>query len=206
MSIFEIEGRAKREVECDVADIRITFLATGYHSHEVSGKVMDQCDSFLEDMSKAGFDLKDIHLDHDSVSKDSYHDKHDTTAERSINVRIPYEMKTINLIQDLLQKGRYDYTFSIDGDISDRLQIRTELAKEALRNSRHEAEALAEVLGVKLKGVDSIRKNSWDDECVLECAGAIDCIPVEDPGISDQIGVKRIEESVELKVKWIMED
>ena len=48
MSVFEIEGVAKRELVCDVANIEITFRASGKNAFELSSKVMDQCDSFLK--------------------------------------------------------------------------------------------------------------------------------------------------------------
>ena len=107
----------------------------------------------------------------------------------------------------ILQKGKYDYELNVDGDVSNRCDLRTELAKEALKNSRNEAEQLAEVLGIRVKGVESIRK-MWDDGAeIIECCmrDNLDCLSMEPPRVSDSLGVKTVKEIVNLKVKWILE-
>lgn len=210
MSVFEIEGVAKREVDCDIANIEISFRASGKNAYEVSRKVMEQCDSFLEMVNKAGIKSKDFSLGDDTVNEARYSDEYDVYAERSINVKIPFDMKNINFIQETLQDGKFDYEISIDGDLSNRSKLHTELSKEALIYSKHEAEQLAEVLGLKVKGVDSIRQSRWDDDddemdylcCEQEIVRYKKC---DEPRHSDEISAKKITESVNLKIKWILE-
>ena len=69
MSVFEIEGVAKKEFVCDVANIEITFRASGKNAFELSSKVMDQCDSFLKMMGEAGMKIKDFSLGKDFVNE-----------------------------------------------------------------------------------------------------------------------------------------
>ncbi len=116
-------------------------------------------------------------------------------------------MKGINFIQSTLQSGKFDYEISVEGDLSNRAELHSELSKEALRNSRHEAEQLAEVLGIKVKGVDSIRQDRWDDDEMgyLCCEQEHALYRSADPRPSDEIGAKKIEEKVNLKIKWILE-
>ena len=52
MSVFEIEGVASRMAECDVAEITITFRAEEGKACELSRRVMDECDDFLEKIRK----------------------------------------------------------------------------------------------------------------------------------------------------------
>ena len=209
MSVFEIEGVAKREVECDIADIGITFKASGDNSHEASQKVMDQCDSFIERICKAGMKAKDFSYDEDTVNESRYNNERRVYAERSINARIPFDMKNLNFIESILQEGKYDYELSVEGDLSNRAELRTELSKQALLNSKKEAEQLAEVLGIKVKGVDSIRQDRWGDREDTDylCGEELTlCSPMcAPPRASDDIGSKKIEESVKLKIKWILE-
>ncbi len=208
MSVFEIEGFARREVECDIANVEITFRATGKNAYEVSGKVMDQCDSFLEMMDKAGMKIKEFSLGDDTVNESRYSDEYEVYAERSLNVRIPFDMKVINFIQSTLQSGKFDYELSVEGDLSNRAEIRSDLSKEAVKNSRQEAEQLAEVLGIKVKGVDSIRQDRWGDDDDMDyvcCEQVYYCKSFVGSRPSDDIGAKKTEESMKLKIKWILE-
>ena len=59
MGKFEIEGYAKRKVKCDLAIVHITFKASGTRAHELSKRVMDECDNFIKEISKLGIKAKD---------------------------------------------------------------------------------------------------------------------------------------------------
>lgn len=213
MSIFEIKGSAKKTVPCDIADIFISFKSTGKNAHEVSRKVMDECDSFLEEAAKTGIRPESIRYDKDNVEEAGYRDDGKIRAERTIRLRTAYDMRTINAIQTILQEGKYSYELGVGGDISNHKALRIELAKAALANSREEAEQLAAMLGISVTGVESVRRDGWGDElddepeedmaeivngCVMRKGAVID-------RSSDRIGVKEIEESVDLRVKWILE-
>ena len=41
MGVFEIRSKAEREVAADIAEISITFKASGTRTDKVSGSVMD---------------------------------------------------------------------------------------------------------------------------------------------------------------------
>ncbi len=204
MGVFEIEGRARKMVECDVAKINIDFRAAGINPAEVSKKVLDECDRFLKELFKAGVKPEAVHLDEDSVETRTFRDNREICATRTIRLRMPFEMKYINGIQSILSKGGYRYLLSVNGENSKRDETHIELAKQAVRNSKEEAEQLAEVLGVKVQGIESITK----DTCRGYGAGG-DLLGLlgdfEEDRPSDNIGAKLVEESVELKVKWILE-
>ncbi len=206
MSIFEIEGKATKEVTCDVAAVTISFNASGSNTYDISRKVMEECDSFLEEIVKIGIKVEDIHLDDESISSSYYRNDDSKEAVRKICFRIPYDVMLINEIRTMLQEGKYEYDFDVKGEISNIDNIKIELSKEALKKSREEAEQLAGVLGIKVKGVKSIQKGSWRVE---DYAGWLHCeqeIPVKQVNrISNNLSAEIREESVTLKVSWIME-
>lgn len=207
MSVFEIEGVAKREVPCDLAKIVIKFKAVEKNGYEASKKVMEQCDSFLGQAIEMGMKLEDFQLENHRVDKARYDDLDNMFAERSIMIRIPFDMEKINRIQELLQEGKYDYEIDVDGDISNRRELKMELAAEALNNSKTEAELLAASLGITVKSIESIRRDRWDDEVEMKvlCRGMANLFGTRRPRNTDKIGAKTIEESVNLKVKWNLE-
>ena len=97
---------------------------------------------------------------------------------------------------------------SVDGSVSYRTKLQTELSKEALLKSKQEAEQLAEVLGLRVKGVESIRHDRWDDGEYPEwrhCEKEYSYSDYLKSRISDGIAAEKTEESVNLKVKWILE-
>ena len=204
MSVFEIEGVASRMAECDMAEITITFRAEKGKACELSRRVMDECDDFLEEIRKTEIDLKSIHLAGDSVEEPGFSRGTALIAERKIMMQIPYDLKSINFIQSLLQKGKYEYEITVRGVISNRRAIRLELAKEALSHSREEAEQLADVLGIKVQGVESIRRDRWDEDEEIEIVRYKKCVGDCPPRASDELGRELVEECVNLKVKWIM--
>ena len=164
MCKFEIEGYAKRKVKCDIAELYITFWARGVNPTELQKRVMDECDRFLENVFKLPIKAEDVRFDADRVSSSNYQNKDEIEAERTICISIPFDLRFINRVQAILQEGRYNYTMRIDGNISYRHQLLSELSQEALNNSKEIADKLAESQGMKVARIESIRKDRWDDE------------------------------------------
>lgn len=207
MSTFEIEGHATKEFPCDIAVIQITFKDVGKSSSKLAKNVLDECDRFIEDVSGIGITPQDIHHDDDNIRSNSYRDDEKIVAARNISIRTPFDMKYINRIHDILCKGNYCYELSVSGDISNKSEIVIELAKEAVMNSKREAEQIAEVLGIKLIGIESIRNDKWDSEpdYIELCRCKSYHKEIEDNRVSDNIEARLLEQEVKLKVTWILE-
>ncbi len=131
--------------------------------------------------------------------------------ERKIIIRVPFDVRVLNRIQGALQYGKYNYTMYVGGEISRHHELYSELSQEALDNFRDIAEKLAASSGMTVKGIESIRKDYWDDEddfdnmrCGDAGAGDILGLDLDDlysgPRIADAIEPKYIEEDVRLKI------
>lgn len=212
MGKFEIEGYARRNVKCDLAVLHITFRAVGVNAHELTKKVMEECDGFIESLSKLSIKPQEIQFVGDRTDTRGYNEEQELVAKREIIIRIPFDVRLINRIQGALQKGKYNFTFYVEGDISYRHRLFTELSQEALNNSKDIAEKLAASSDMRVKGIESIRKDRWDDEDDRNehrCgdAGCGDILGLDDDDfggarISDEIEAKYISEDVRLKVTW----
>ncbi len=208
MSTFEIEGVAKREVACDMASITITFRAEGNNAYDASQKVMAECDEFLGGLSNIGVDINTVKLSNDIVQTARFDDSSHFCAEREIVIRTSFDVKKINYIQTLLQKGKYDYELDVESFVSKKSEICIELSKEALEKSRKEAEQIAEVLGIKVQGAKTINKQSWGDVVDIEnclCEMEMDRLEKLSPRTSDNLGAPMELLGVRLMVKWILE-
>ncbi len=208
MGKLEIEGLAKRKVKCDIAIIHITFTALGTNAHELSRKVMDECDDFLKCLFKTSVKPENVEYETDRISS-SYNNKNELESERKIIIRAPFDMHLINSVQTILKKGKYNYTLHVDGDISYRHRLLTELSQEALNNAKDIAYKLAEDQDKMIIGLESIRKDGWDDEedgRYCQSAGDWGCGDIcgfDDIGRpSDDIEAKYISEEVRMKVTW----
>lgn len=102
MGKFEIEGYAKRKVKCDIAIVHISFRAIGKNAHELSKKVLDECDDFIKNVSKLGVTPQDIQLDSDRTDTRSNDNGTAFETKREIIRRIPFNVKLLNRIQGAL--------------------------------------------------------------------------------------------------------
>ncbi len=212
MSKFEIEGYAKRKVKCDLAIVKISFRAIGTQAYELSRKVMEDCDDFTVSLSEIGIKPKDIQLVADCVDTRSYNNNTELEAKRTIRIWLPFEVKILNRIQGALQHGKYNYVIDIYGDVADSHQVLSELSEEALNNSKNIAYRLAANADMRVKGIESIRKDRWDDEEDIGRRpgdwGCNDICGIDEDDLyggtrpSDEIEAKYIEKEVRLKVTW----
>ena len=210
MGKFEIEGYAKRKVKCDLAIVHITFKASGTRAHELSKKVMDECDNFIKEISKLGIKAKDIQYDEDRTDSRRYDNEIVYETERKIIIRLPFDVRMLNRIQGALQRGKYNFTMYVSGDISYRHQLLAELSQEALNNSKDIAEKLATSSNKSVEGIESIRKDYWDDEEERNSRragdmGAGDILLGDfymESRAADEMEAKYIEEDVRLKITW----
>ena len=136
MGVIEISGKAEKFVNYDIAVISIAFFEDAKTSSSASKAVMKECEKFLEKLDKEGINIKDITLDNDSVSKEKYSDKQQVNASREVALRIPFNMEVINRIRQIADENEYSIEYDIDYELSNESQIREELLKEALLDSK----------------------------------------------------------------------
>ena len=211
MAIFEISGQAKMQVYYDIAVIQIEFIASDKNSFSASSKVMKECEDFLSEVKKMGIDASMFSLLSDSVSEEEYSDDKMVLAERSLQIKIPFDMKMINSIRSILDEKKYDATFELKFELSNEDEIYTLLMTEALLDSKRKASVFAETLGQKVVGIDfaetyshSSYKGTMDwmeDERATMLLNNIEHSYSE----SNMIKAKEEIRSESIDVKWIIE-
>lgn len=211
MGVFEIHGNAKRTVHYDVAVIGIDFVASEKTSYGASSKVMEYCENFLCKLEKMGIDPSHFTLQEDTVSDNRYSDDDRVEATRSIRIKIPFKMDTINAIRDILDNEKCDVHFELDFDLSNEDEIKDELLKEALLDSRQKAEMLADSLGMKVIGIESVetysRNRNYGDMTWMHCEQerCIVSSGVLKRPKSNELKAKEEILSESIEVKWIIE-
>lgn len=204
MGKLSITGTAEREVRYDAVELRITFNGRAKKTGDAVSIIMKECEQLLKIITSAGVSVKDIHIGENSI--DRRYGEHGVTvsASREITLRLKFDMPFINGLMDTVR----DQDFSVDMDCSyhytNKQELHTELLKEAVANSKKKAELIAEVMGQKVIGIDSVEHDSYRDQpflCEMEPCVAMGC----DYGLSNQLESPLTTESESIDVVWLIE-
>lgn len=202
MGKLSIKGRAEREVRCDGMEISTKFYIHGKASTETLRNIKKQSEKFLRLITVQGVSLQDIHIGEVSVEQEF--DKGETTARatREIVMRLPFDMRTINYLTELIREQNFSVDFDCDYHITDKKQLHDELLKEAFADSKKKAEFIAETMGQKIVGIGKVEYDSYhgagwrySKSCVVESFDML----------SNQIEAPLRKESETIDVVWVVE-
>lgn len=171
MGKLEVRGDAERTVEYDLMKITISFRAGGERTDEASGKVMKECETFLAQMKKRGYDISSIALNNDDVSKMIRYGNDNlpveyTTAERTLELICKFNMKLINELRSILNNLNPKIGFRVSYMLSGENAIKQDLLMEALKDAKNQADKLAGAIDQKVKGLISADKNELKPDVV----------------------------------------
>ena len=204
MGKLSITGTAEREVSYDAVELRITFNGRAKKTADAVAIIMEECEQLLKIIIDAGVSMKDIHIGENSVDR-RYGDNGVTvSANREITLRLKFDMPFINSLMDTIR----DQDFSVDMDCSysysNKQNLHAVLLREAVENSKKKAELIAEIMGQKVIGIESVNHDSFYDEPFLyemkECV-AMSCAYA----LSDQLESPLTKESESIDVVWLIE-
>lgn len=201
MAKLKMSGRAQKEAPYDVMRLSITFNTQKQTNQEAIHTVLTQTEEFLKKLSKLNINVEDIEL-HNTNVHDTYR-KEDKfyVASRQIGFKTSFNPSLINTITELLEP--YEVGFSSDYELSNENEIKQELIKEAIQDSREKAEFVALQINKTIKDVEEvILTNHYNDIALLRAnfAGYENKLD-----LSNQLKAPTtsLEESVE--VVWILE-
>lgn len=117
---------------------------------------MIQCEKFLQRLEEAGIDITMIRLQDDSVDQPSYRDEDHVKATRTLKFDSDAYADINNFILKVIQEEHIDADISTDYYLSNEGEIRKQLRAEALKDSRENAELLADAAGKTIVGIDTI--------------------------------------------------
>lgn len=152
MGTIRTTGKALREVEYDKMTITMTFNTRDRRSKDAIRKVTEECELFLNELKKVGVDTSSIRGGRNNVSRNNYSNDKGTDAVRTISWDSDYDLKMIDAVMQLSEKGSYDIDISIDPRYSKKSELIKQLMKEAVLDAKEVADILAESLGKRIKG------------------------------------------------------
>ncbi|MBQ8279118.1 MAG: SIMPL domain-containing protein [Roseburia sp.] len=216
MGKIEIKGYATRRVHCDAMELVITFTADATSSKAASKQVMEQCELCLEKLEELGINISKIQISDDSTQKSRYREERSHSANRSITLKSKFDMVLVNTIRELLNTLKVETDVTINFTFSNSKQLKTELLKEALLDSRQKATDIAKALDQKVVCLISANKKSSydidydeeDDELVCEQADLVLRKTIKIPQFlkrSSLLSSPEITESEEITAVWEIE-
>lgn len=201
-----IKGTASEQYTCDRVRLEIKFYSSGLSGAKASESVMTQCERFLECLSNAGMDIKQVQLEGDRIGQASYRDDEKVTASRTLKFDAVATAEMNNFILKIIQNEHLEAEVSTSYYLSNENELRKQLRERAIADSKENAELLAAVAGKRVIGVDSIdmegRVSTAAHSKPLAPAGGLDeifCIFSRDLSMP----TKKLEESA--TVVWLIE-
>lgn len=97
-----------------------------------------------------------------------YDEKLEINAEREIELRMPFDMNTLNRLTEIIKEKSLKVDMDISLKLSNMLELHEQLLKEAVLDSKKKAEMLASAMGQKVIGIETLnageRYNNYDSE------------------------------------------
>ena len=168
MGKLKVVGKARKEFTCDIMYIKLSFKAWEKDTSQAIETSMSQCDMFLGILEEQGVDITMIHMSNADVSQDMYDKKLEISAEREIELRMPFDMNTLNRLTEIIKENSLKVDMDISFKLSNMLELHEQLLKEAVLDSKKKAEMIASAMGQKVIGIETLnageRYNSYDSE------------------------------------------
>ena len=91
MGKITVMGKSEREIEVDIMEIIISFLANEDSAAEASKKVNAQCEHFLKNLKNSDFDIKTVRMIDENISQTYKNNVLIVSAEKVIASNFPHQ-------------------------------------------------------------------------------------------------------------------
>lgn len=205
MGKLSITGKAEREVSYNAVEMSVTFYIHAKTTAEALQIVMEQSEKFLELVTAAGVDMKDIHIGDNSVDQRYSDDELKVHASREMKIRLRFDIAFVNGLMDMIREQDFAVDLDCDYHLTNRAELHMELMKEALADSKKKAEVIAEIMGQKIIGIDSVEHDRHSDMEWMCCEQERGIICAGAAPLSNQLEAPITTESETISVVWLIE-
>lgn len=203
MGKLRVEGHAKKEFACDRIDLTITFCNRNTTSDIALKASLKQTEDFLAEIKKIGLEPSDVKIDNDSVEQ-HYDEKKGpyAEAERRLEISLPFDMAVVNSVLHIVRQNKYNVDVDTRYQLTRQNEIQKELIREAIEDSRKQADMLAEMLGQKITGVHSAQIPTYEHFVSYERERSLACLKAS---LSDELAAPTREVSADVTIVWLVE-
>ncbi len=206
MGKLKITGNAERKFSCDAMKVTLTFSASEKTTALAAKTVREHCENFLLILQEQGIAISDISLEDDSVEEDELENGLEIAmARREISLKTSYHMPFINQLNELISTVSYNVYLGTNFYISNMPEVRRQLLKEAVEDSRNQAQMIADMMGQKITGIEKVTKNDFHNDMLWMCQENEYGGCRSKLSISDQLKSPERTESEHVEVVWNIE-
>lgn len=207
MGTITTVGKAEEKYQYDIVSITVRFRVTASKSSEALDKVLNDCEDFLSYLHDNGLNMDCVNAGKDALIQNDYRDEKNAVATREIKMVLPYETAYVNSLLDEIRKHDYDCEIDIDYELSNFREIHENLIKMAIDDSKHKAEMIAEALGQKIIGIESVEINKrYNDHEIFEHERNISLPMAAQMKYFNEISAATTNESENVEVVWQIEE
>lgn len=209
MGKLRISGSAEGEYTYDLMDVKISFEVHGKSSANVVKEALRQCETFLSIIAKDGFDMDSIRIETDNIYQDHDEDEFEAVAQRSIIIRLPFDISCTTYFMSIIHENNFDADFDIDKILSNENEIYNELLKKAIADSKEKATFIAEAMGQSIKKIHTVETDRYErptmDYMCCEQERSYGSCLMEGYSYSKNINAPTTKKSAKVEVVWIIE-
>ncbi|MBR1554255.1 MAG: SIMPL domain-containing protein [Oscillospiraceae bacterium] len=206
MGKLNIIGTAEKKISCNAMYIYLTFSVCEATASRASEKVMQNCDSFLKILQENQIAISEISLEETKTEK-SYSKKEEYYSIRKIRFSSEFDIPLLNQFELWIQKVPFNVTLSTEFYISNMAEIRKELLRQAVEDSRQKAEMLANAMNQKLIGFEEVimDRNFRNDDAMFAVPAAACSGAPRAESVSNALKAPEQTESERVEVVWNIE-
>lgn len=171
MSKLNVKGSASFDYPVDIFRIRITMKSADKSSGEALAAGKRKTEEFLMKMQETlGIAPNEMTWDAENTEQ-SYGENAAYRYMKRVSLTITAEIPLLERITTLLE-SLADVEYHVETDLSGVAEKECEVMKAAVADSRHKAELIAEALGQKLIGMETVNYEFSESESVMLLAKA----------------------------------
>lgn len=126
-------------------------------------------------------------------------------APREMKIRLRFDMAFVNGLMDMIREEDFAVDLDCDYHLTNRAELHTELMKEAIEDSKKKAEIIAEIMGQKIIGIDSVEHDRHSDMEWMCCEQERGIVYTGATPLSCQLEAPLTNESETISVVWLIE-
>ncbi len=210
MGTIKTKGYAERKVPADTTEFEITFSEYDIKEEGAIQKCNDECERFLQSLTDIGIKIEDIELDLDRISKSNYDNQRKITCTKSITFSTACNPKFNSALSQVISKGKHHVELITTNSIENDTEIKKDLLKEAILDSKRKAELIASADGRKIIGIDSVYEDgyadSWkEDDMDIKCGAAPEGFLLDQNTLTSNLSIPKIKIQASINISWSIE-
>ena len=213
------KGKARREYDAERMELTVKFVKSGDDARYVLSSVQEQCEQFLRALSEIGIGPEYVRLK-DAGMSENYREEFPIKATREISLEASMDKEFYSYLCDLIKKSEKKIQYSVSYNLEEKEDRNRELLREAVEDARRQADIIAESLGCRVVGVDSINDQDYISRRNLAKSVEVSehefdellCVferrrdRKSDTPLADRTAVPMIALSEEIVIAWKMEE